>query len=242
MKRFIIVGLVAFLAIMLLTFPARVAYKWFVPSEVKLAGISGSIWSGAASEGVAGGAYLRDVKWRFRPSALLRGQVGFTASANPGSGTMQSIVTVGLDGTLTLSELNGSVPLDLVHQAFQQSGIRGDVFLQFETLAVKNGLPIAAEGSVTLADFYAPALSAEQIGDFQADFHTTDSGIAGTVQDLEGVLDVAGTIELLPDRSYRFIGEVAPTPETPPSIRNQLQFLGSPDARGQRPFRFEGQL
>ena len=105
-----------------------------------------------------------------------------------------------------------------------------------------NGLPVAADGSVTVADFFAPALSAERVGDFRADFQTTTNGISGVVQDVSGVLDVEGTIELTADRNYVFIGQVAPTAETPPSITNQLRFLGSPDERGQRPFRFEGQL
>ncbi len=242
MKRFIVAGLLTFLLVLLVTFPARVAYKWLVPAEVRLSGISGSIWNGNAAEGIAGGAYVRDLTWRFQPASLLKGQLAFLAGANPGSGTMNARVAVGFGGALSMSELNGSVPLDLVHQAFQQNGIRGDVILQFATLTVKNGLPVEADGSVTVADFFAPVLSASRIGDFRADFQTTNEGISGVVQDLSGVLDVEGTIELMPDRSYVFVGKVAPTAETPPSITNQLRFLGSPNERGQRPFRFEGQL
>ena len=37
-------------------------------------------------------------------------------------------------------------------------------------------------------DFYAPVLSAEQIGDFVAEFQTTSDQISGIVQDLSGVL------------------------------------------------------
>ena len=53
---------------------------------------------------------------------------------------------------------------------------------------------------------------------------------------------MAGTITLNRDRSYAFVGVVAPTPMTPPSVVNQLRFLGSPNERGQHEFRFEGQL
>ena len=56
------------------------------------------------------------------------------------------------------------------------------------------------------------------------------------------MLDVTGTISLNQDRSYSFVGLVAPTPATPPSILNQLRFLGSANERGQHEFRFEGQL
>ena len=134
MKRIIIAGLFVFLLVLLVTFPARVAYNWFVPAEVRLSGISGSIWQGAATEGIAGGAYIRDLQWRFRPGALFRGQLAFAASGSPGSGTMEADVAIGLGGALLISNLRGNMPLDVVHQAFQRSGIRGDVILQFETL------------------------------------------------------------------------------------------------------------
>jgi general secretion pathway protein N len=242
MKRYIIAGLLVFLVVLLATFPAGVAYRWIAPPEVQLSGITGSIWRGSASEGLAAGAYLRNISWRLHPAALLTGKLALTASASPGSGTMNSEISVGLDGSLTLSGLSGSLPLDLVHQSFQQGGISGDLSLQFETLTLRNGLPVDAIGSVTVANFYAPTLSAAVLGTYRADFQTTESGITGIVDDLSGVLDIAGTVTLAPDRSYRLSGDVAARPGAPPSIEQQLRFLGSQDERGMRPFRFEGQF
>lgn len=242
MKRLILAGFLAFLVVLTVTFPAQLAYKWFVPSDVQLSGIDGSVWRGTAREGLAGGAYIRDIEWNLKPSGLLKGQLSFDASASPGIGIINSRVSVGLDGALSLTDLNGNVPLDVVHQSFQQAGISGDIALDFTTLIITGGLPVEALGSVVVKDFYAPLLSASRIGDFRADFQNTDNGIIGVVQDTSGVLDVDGTVTLTPDRNYVFIGDVAPTPETPPSITNQLQFLGSADAAGKRPFRFEGQL
>jgi general secretion pathway protein N len=242
MKRYVFAGLLVFLIVLLVSFPARVAYQWFAPPDVQLSGISGSIWRGSAVEGLAGGAYLRDISWRLHPAELLTGKLAFTTSASPASGTLHTDVALGLDGSLTLTDFSGNLPLDLVHQAFQQEGISGDLSMQFETLTLKNALPVVAVGSVTVANFYAPKLSAGVLGDYRADFQTTDSGITGNVDDLAGVLDIAGVITISPDRNYSLIGDVATRPGAPPSIESQLRFLGSPDARGMRPFRFEGQL
>ena len=134
------------------------------------------------------------------------------------------------------------MPLDLAHPAFQQAGINGDISIDFDALVLRDGFPVIAEGSVTVANFYAPALSAARLGDYRAEFVTTDGVISGSVDDLSGVLDIAGVISLAPDRSYTFIGEVKAQPGAPPSIEQQLRFLGSPDERGLRPFRFEGKL
>ncbi len=242
MKRYIVAGVLVLLLVLVATFPARVAYQWFAPPDLQLTGISGSIWSGRATEGLAGGAYIRDISWRFKPGALAGGKLAFATTSRPASGTMMTDVAVGLDGSLTLSALSGSVPLDLVHPAFQQNGIRGDLSLAFDTLVLKNGLPVDALGTVTVANVLVPDLSAGVLGDFRADFRTVDGTVTATVDDVSGVLDVAGTIALAPDRSYSLIGEVAARPSAPPSIEQQLRFLGTPDERGMRPFRFEGSL
>lgn len=242
MKRIVISGLIVFLLVLIVTFPAGVAYRWFAPADLQLNGISGSVWNGSATEGLAAGAYVRDISWRLKPSALLQGQLAFATSADPASGAMNAEVAVGLGGSLELNNLTGTVPLDLVHNAFQQSGISGDLSLQFSKLVLENGLPVEADGNVTVANFFARDLSAGVLGDYRADFQTTADGISANVQDVAGVLQIAGVITINPDRTYSLVGDVAARPGAPPSIEQQLRFLGSPDERGLRPFRFEGQL
>jgi general secretion pathway protein N len=242
MRRLIFLGVIVFLAVMLATLPARVAYNWGNPAEFRLSGISGSIWHGSAAQGTAGGAYVRNIAWQFLPLSLLSGKIGFRTSSNPASGSMNADVAISLSGDLALSNLSGDVPLDLVHPAFQQNGIRGDIALQFEEVLISKGIPVAAQGTVTVSDFFVPDLSSSRIGDFRADFQTNDGNVAGRVEDVSGMLDVSGTINVYADGNYSFTGQVAPTPMTPPSIVNQLQFLGSANERGQHEFRFEGQL
>ena len=242
MKRIVISGLIVFLLVLVVTFPARVAYQWFAPPDIQLSSISGSIWNGSAAEGLAGGAYLRDISWRLQPAKLFSGALAFQTSANPASGSMNADVAMGLSGSLALTDLVGNVPLDLVHNAFQQAGISGDVSLQFSRLVLENGLPVDADGSVTVANFFARDLSASVLGDYRAVFQSGGDVVTGSVEDVSGVLDISGTITINSDRSYSLIGEVAALPGAPPSIEQQLRFLGSPDERGMRPFRFEGQL
>lgn len=242
MKKYVVAGFLVLLVVLTVTFPARVAYRWLAPPDLQLSGISGSIWNGTAAEGLAGGAYLRDISWRMKPAALLTGKLAFETSASPASGSMNTDVAVGLDGDLSLTNLSGSVPLDLVHNAFQQAGISGDLALQFEELVLANGVPVAANGSVTVANFFARDLSAGAIGDYRAEFTTADNRITAIVEDVSGVLDVSGVITINADRSYSFVGEVAALPGAPPSIEQQLRYLGTADERGQRPFRFEGQM
>jgi len=243
MKRYLFAGLFVFFGVLIVTFPARVAYNWFAPPDIIFTGISGSVWNGAAVEGMAAGAYIQDIAWQLKPASIFSGKLEFATSAKPASGTMTSDVAVSFDGTVTFSSLSGTVPLDLVHPAFQQNRISGDLSLDFETLVIRDGLPIDANGSVTVANFFMPVMSSVQLGDYSAtDFKKTDSGITGTVGDLSGVLDISGTVTLSSDGNYQLIGEVSARPGAPPSITQQLQYLGSPDEQGFRPFRYEGAL
>jgi hypothetical protein len=69
-----------------------------------------------------------------------------------------------------------------------------------------------------------------------------EAGIVGSVEELSGVLDVAGIIRLENNRNYSFIGKVAALPDAPRGLTDQLRMLGSADDRGQREFSIEGQL
>jgi general secretion pathway protein N len=241
-KRYIAAGLIVFLGVLVFSFPARVAYNWFAPPDIVLTGISGSVWAGSAVEGLAAGAYIQDISWKLKPASFLTGKLAFATSSKPASGSLTTDVAVSLDGSLTMSNISGRVPLDLVHPALQQNGISGDVSLNFESLIIRNGVPVKADGNIIISNLFAPNLSSAQLGDYKAEFQATTDAVIANVEDLSGVLDVSGTLTLSPDRTYQLIGEVATRPDAPPSITQQLQFLGSADERGFRQFRFEGSL
>ena len=63
-----------------------------------------------------------------------------------------------------------------------------------------------------------------------------------SVEDVNGVFDVAGSLTVSEDRSYQFIGKVAATEGTSEKLQRQLRFLGSPNDRGQHDIRLEGRL
>lgn len=242
MKRYIVIGLIVFLSVLIFTFPARVAYNWFAPPDVRLTGLSGSVWNGSAVEGLAAGAYIQDISWRLKPASLLAGKLAFATASRPASGSLAVDVAISLDRSLAFSNLTGRLPLDLIHPALQQNRISGDVTLNLASLAVRNDVPVEVDGIVTIANLFVPILSSAGLGDFKADIRTENGNVIATLDDLSGVLDLAGTLTLKPDRSYLLLGEVAARPDAPPSITQQLQFLGSPDERGFRQFRHEGIL
>ena len=242
MKRYILAGLLVLLFALAYKFPARLAYDWFAPPDVQLSGVSGSVWNGSAREGRAAGAYVSDIRWKFRPAALLGGKLEFETSSRPAFGTLQTDLAIAANGELSLRDLSGNVALGLVHPSFQQNGIRGDLQLNFSELALRDGMPSSATGDVSINDLLIPDLAPSVLGDYVATFETTGDSITATLNDTDGILDVDGTLTLNADRSYTLLGRVSAKATAPHSVVDQLQYLGSPDADGFRPFRFEGQL
>lgn len=241
-KRLIIAGVIVFILGLTILFPARTAYHWLAPQQFRISGISGSMWHGKATEGMAGNIYLRNLSWDLRPLALFGGKLMLAVSADSVMGSLDAEIAVTPSAALFLSNINGTLSLQTFKDFFQLQGFRGNLNLQIAELVIRDGIPVRATGSVSLAGLAAPQLSDEPIGDFRVVLQTDDSGIVGSVEDLSGVLRVAGVIRLGLDRTYSFIGQVAATPQTPANIRQQLQLLGSADERGQREFRIEGQL
>jgi len=241
-KRLIIAGVIIFVLGLIILFPARIAYRWMPPPLLKVSGISGTVWHGSAAEGMAGHVYVSNLSWRFRPLALLRGKLAAVVSAESAFGFLEAEIAVTPADALILSNINGTLYLQSFEDSFQLAGFRGDLHLQLSELVIRDGIPVRATGSVSLQGLAAPLLSSQPIGDFRAELQTDDTGIVGSVEDLSGALQVAGVIRLGLDRTYSFIGQVAASPQAPEQIRQQIQMLGSANARGQREFRIEGQL
>ena len=241
-KRLIAAGVAALIIGLVLTFPARIAYQWFAPEQIALSGISGSVWSGAATQGSAAGLFLSDITWRFRPLSLLRLKVGYAVAATLPSGFVETGVAIGAGNRVQLDDLAAAVPFASLGSLLPVSGISGDLSLQFSNLVFAGGFPMEAEGTVGISGLVLEAVSATALGDYRAQLQADDGVITGTVEDVSGVLDVSGTLVVDRDRAYSFIGQVATGRNAPAAVNEQLRFLGSPDQQGRREFRFEGTL
>jgi hypothetical protein len=121
-------------------------------------------------------------------------------------------------------------------------GLDGTANLQFERLVFENGIPVAADGTLEIANLLAPLIHRSSVGGFRAEFFTQESGIIASVEDTDAVVELAGSLTVSPDRTYQFLAQVAPKSTTPANLREQMRFLGTPNERGQYEMRLEGQL
>ncbi len=72
---------------------------------------------------------------------------------------------------------------------------------------------------------------------------STAEVLKGAISDAgDGPLQVNGTIQLKPDRSYAVEAMIAARPDAPRNLVQALEFLGPPDAQGRRQFNTEGTM
>ena len=241
-RRWIIAGLFTLLAGLIILFPARVAYKLFAPPGIALSGFEGTIWRGSARHMMAGGVYVGNFNWRIRPLRLFTGKLAFGIEGSPPSGFIESEFAIGFGGDIFLSDLRSSIPVETLQQVSKIQGLRGNASIRFERLQLSNGWPVSARGTLDVSALLIPLVAQTPIGDFRAEAFTQEDGVVVSIEDIDAVVDLAGSLNISSDRQYRFVGLVAAKPETPEQIRQQLQFLGSPNARGQYELRREGQF
>ena len=242
LRRLLIAGVLTFLAGLVFIFPARVAYDWFAPDGVSVSGIRGSIWSGSAKHAGAAGIYIADLEWHFRPLRLFAGELSYVVAAKPMSGFVDVVVGIGFGGDIQLTELQGAVGLQALERVMQIPGLQGNASARFERITVSGGSPIAAKGTVDVSQLLVPAVARSSIGGYRAEFFTQQDGVVVSVEDTDGVIDIAGSMSFPTARSYQFLAKVAAKPNTPQQVRQSLQFLGSANERGQHDLRLEGQF
>jgi general secretion pathway protein N len=235
-------GLLSFFVFLLASFPARVAYRWFAPANLQISGLEGSIWNGSASEMSVFGIDLLSPGWRMKPHYVVLGKLAYSIEGSAGSGFINTDVAVSFGGTVTMTDLTGSLPLHFLEKTVSLPGLAGNATLRFKRLQFVDGLPVAADGFVEVLDLMIPVIHQSSIGGYRVEFFTQQDEVVASVEDTDGVVDLAGSLRIAADRSYRFLGRVASKPETPDNMRQQMRLLGSVDARGQYELRLEGQL
>jgi general secretion pathway protein N len=239
-RGLILAGVLTALIALVVLFPARVAYKLASPPHVAISGISGTVWRGSAQEFSTNGVYLRNLEWRMNPLSLLSGSAVYKVSGSPASGFFDSEVSVSAGGQITLRGLSAALPLAMFEGPTRIPGLRGQLTLQIERLELVAGRATALDGSANIANLFVPLLGRVPLGGYRADFFTQSSGIVASVEDTDGVVDLAGSLQINPDKTYAFLGQIVPKTATPDALLQRIKYLPEGDRPGQHELRLEG--
>lgn len=223
-------------------FPAAVAYRWFVPNELQLFGVEGTLWEGSAALGSTAGVPFHDVDWELRPLSLVLGRLDADLKAKLSDGFVDGRVKAGLS---SLKAENLRVSTTLANfQEWLLYPADGQISLDLTEVTVKDGWPTRLIGTTRIANLrvLVPPVENESIGSFKIDWATNDYP-SGSVSDTGGLLETNGKLDLLNDQRYVLDAAVAARPGAPRALSQGLQFmLSPPDDAGQQRLRWEGTI
>lgn len=244
-RTLLVVGLIVFVAVLALNLPASLLVSRLPPS-ITLEEPYGSIFSGGAAGLTANGTPLGALEWTFRPLSLLGLAPGYHVVLTAPNGRAEGDVAWRTGGRLALDALHVDLPLETISAAAGQPvtlGGRGRVQATLRHAELNAGWPVAVDGQLTLGDLVPPMLS-QPIGSFVVAFPApaapADGALHARVSDAGGPLGVTGDLALKPDRTYVLEGRLTLRPGAPADLSQALAMLGTPDARGERPFSIGG--
>ncbi|MEO8465232.1 MAG: type II secretion system protein N [Gammaproteobacteria bacterium] len=244
------VGVGAYLAFALSTFPAGTAVHWFVPPPVLLSGIQGTVWSGSAASGTIGGLSIQDVRWHVRPWTLLTGRVGANVEARLADGFLNTGITAS-PSRVQFSDLRGGTSLATVASLLPVRGLSGQATVALSSLELENGWPAHIVGELKLAALQVAAFvpsgksgSLVPLGDYTVTFGEAPArSIGARFIDNGGPLEVAGMLALSAAREYTFDALIKPRDSASRDLVDGLNIMTSdPDSNGRRRLTLTGSL
>jgi hypothetical protein len=122
------------------------------------------------------------------------------------------------------------------------NALRGTVHADLELARLKHGAITELKGRIEAHDLTQRTGRVTPLGSYAVVFPGGSGQQVGRLQDLGGPLAVQGTLTLTSAPGYVLEGQVAARTGAAPELLNGLQFLGTPDALGMRPFSMAGSL
>ncbi|HLJ37164.1 MAG TPA: type II secretion system protein N [Steroidobacteraceae bacterium] len=235
-----LLAIAAFAIIVLTRLPA----SWVFPRSALFAcaGIDGSVWSGSCNGLTVQHVEMGDLTWDVAPLRALTGTLAAHIELAHGAVSARSEVDLGFGGGVTLRNLVADLPLDPARVPRVPPQLRGTVHAELALVRLQHGDLTDLKGRIEAHDLLQRTGHVTPIGSYALSFPGGGGDPVGTLQDLGGPLAVQGTLRLMHGPAYILEGEVAARADAAPELLSDLQFLGSPDATGRRPFSMAGTL
>jgi general secretion pathway protein N len=243
-------GIGAYLAFALSSFPAGTAYAWFAPAGLQLQGLEGTLWSGRAAAANVGTLSLHDVRWSVHAWQLLLGRLAADLRAQLDEGFVAANVKA-TRSHVSLSEVRASTSLPTLHAVLPVAGLRGEANLTLSALEldVAKAWPTKVVGDLKLLQLETAPFSLTgprgklvPIGNYAVRFADGGSPINATFNDTGGPLEVSGTLAVNA-RAYKLDGLIKARADAPQELVDGLNVMTSePDAEGRRRLTLNGTL
>ncbi|WP_177169871.1 type II secretion system protein N [Ectothiorhodospira marina] len=248
--HYVLAGLIAYIVFLLATWPATLAHdlardRGWLPSDLALEGLSGSVWSGGAQQLRWEALSLQGLAWQVSAWPLLRGELRTHIQfAGPGSG---GSVQLGLrPNGMRLENLRADLPAAYLADAFLDFPVivEGRILADIPAVHVHHESGFTqAEGTLGWLGAASGLPQAIPLGDLRAELGTDDDGrLRAVARDHGGPLFLEATARLSPVGPWQIQGRLGARDQAEPGLGQALSLMGREDSEGRIPLNLSGRL
>lgn len=232
--------------VVLATFPAAVAWRWWgerVP-DLKLQGISGTVWNGTATRVSVRNQMLGRMEWQVPFWALIRGAPSVRVDLSGAGLELNAVVVRQSADALSLSELNAQAEAGWLGPALAIPELEptGLIITENASLVLsRSGMPQAIDAAIEWRNAGVRGQVVARLGTILIQAHGSDGRIQASVVDQgDGEVEIRGTASI-DQGSYRSETILVPRVQQGPVVE-ALQWVGAPRAGGGRVLIVEGRI
>ena len=242
LQHLIILGIATYLLVLVTTFPASVALRWFAPDAFAYVSVSGSAWRGDVKSASIAGVPLGRVQWTAHPLSLFTASIDVTASIQRSqSQFLDGRISLEPGGRTRLSNLRGVLALSTLGNIVPAAGYDGELTLNLDELVLVDGWPVDAQGTLGLGNLTVIAPIYSPLGTYDVIFRGANGDVLnGLFTSIDGPLHAEGTVTLKPNRSYEVTGVAGAEESASADLKRMVQFIGPQQADGRYEFAFSG--
>jgi hypothetical protein len=241
------IGLICFLLFAVISLPARIPLQLIASESLRFCGVHGTVWQASIDTISLPGAQLRNAEWDLSLLRLLRGQIGGDLKSRWDGGFFEGAAAVSLLGTVSLQDAQANMTAAWLSGVAGLPRLDGQVSIEIDTLTLVDNWPeefvgiIRADAlSSTMIGAGTEGLLGNAIAEFDSTQETEAGVLTGMIRDDGGPLGLDGKLILRQPDSYNLSVQVEERSGASVALRQNLQFLGSPNADGRRVFEFGG--
>jgi Type II secretion system (T2SS), protein N len=213
--RALLLGLVAFLVVMLVRLPA----KWVLPqlpATVKCKVASGTVWRGSCdglslSDGKSAPFVVQQARWTLHPLSLLRARLSADVAVQGDWGQASAAAIVGSGSHLVISALTANGTIDRRLLPVLPAGWRGTFDARDVAFELRQQKLLLLRGNATVHGLQDG--QGKQYGDYQLQLAPEgDVPGVGDLRSLAGPVTVAARVRVAQDMSWVVDGTVNGNP------------------------------
>jgi general secretion pathway protein N len=244
LRRLLILVAIGFVVGLVATAPARLI-SIFLPGNVSLDGISGTLWNGSARQLIVDNTAAGELDWEIKPSQLLTGRLGLKFTSQLPDGSISGNAAISVGGSIYLDSVKGSMPLGYITTDFPPGMLDGRVSLIFEKAVFANEWPTLLKGVLAVGNLVQNVPKPTPLGTFSVTFDGSegeDGSVKGVIETRSGALQVDGLLTLNSNRTFVMDSVVRARAETPDDLKAMLPLIGEQQSDGGYPLRYKGTL